>query len=50
MNACLNLVKAFLAPAVKNNPDWLPRFLALEASIFLVRIHFLDLAIFWPYG
>ncbi len=39
MNACLNLVKALLVSTIKNNPDW-PRFLALEASAFLVRIHF----------
>ncbi len=45
MNACLNSVKALLASALRNNPDW-PRFLALEASAFLARIHFLDLAVF----
>ncbi len=47
-NACLNLIKAFLAPEVRNDPDWLLKFLALEASDFFVWIHFLDLAIFWP--
>ncbi len=45
MNTCLNLVKALLASTLRNNPDWL-RFLALEASAFSARIHFLDLAIF----
>ncbi len=42
MNACLNLVKAFLAPKVRNNPDWMPRFLVLKASTFSARIYFLD--------
>ena len=45
MNACLNLVKVCLALEVKNNPDWLLRFLALEASNFVPQIHFLDFAI-----
>ncbi len=45
MNACLNLVKALLVSAVRNDPDW-PRFLALETSAFLARIYFLHLAIF----
>ncbi len=49
MNTCLNLVKAILASAVRNNPDW-PRFLALEASAFSARIHFLDLAVFDLYN
>ncbi len=44
-NACLNLVKAFLALKVRNDPDW-PRFLALETSAFLTQIHILDLAVF----
>ena len=46
MNACLNLVKAFLALVIKKALDWLLRFLALEASTFLAQIHFLDLAVF----
>ncbi len=45
MNACLNLLKDFLASEVRNNPDW-PRFLALKASAFSAWIHFLDLAVF----
>ena len=46
MNAYLNLIKALLASVVKKAPNWLLRFLALEASTFLARIYFLDLAIF----
>ena len=46
MNACLNLVKVFLASVIKKAPDWLLKFLALEVSTFLVLIHFLDLAVF----
>ena len=34
MNACFNLVKALLASVVKKAPDWLLRFLALEAFAF----------------
>ncbi len=49
MNACLNLVKALLASVVRNDPKWLLKFLALEALAFLAQIHFLDLAIFWPF-
>ncbi len=45
-NACLNSVKVFLALKVKNNPNQLANFLALEASTFLTQIHFLDLAVF----
>ncbi len=48
MNAYLNLVKLFLVPEIKNDLDWLTRFLALKASAFLARIYFLDLAVFWP--
>ena len=44
-NACLNLVKAFLASGVRNDADWLLRFLALAASDFSARIYFLDFAI-----
>ncbi len=50
MNACLNLIKVFLALGVRNNLNWLLRFLALETSDFSTRIHFLNLAIFWPFG
>ncbi len=46
MNACFNSVKAFLALEVKNDPDWLLRFLALKVFTFLARIHFFDLAVF----
>ena len=49
MNACLNLVKAFLALARKNVPDWL-RFLALEASAFLTGIYFWILPFFGLYN
>ncbi len=31
---------------MKNDPDWLLRFLALKASNFSAWIHFLDLAVF----
>ncbi len=34
---------------VRNNPDWLLKFLALEASDFPARIYLLDLAVFWPF-
>ncbi len=46
MNACLNLIKAFLALELKNDPNWLLRFLALQASAFLAQIYFFDLAVF----
>ncbi len=36
---------ALLVSTVRNKPDW-PTFLALEASAFLARIQFLDLAVF----
>ncbi len=45
MNACLSLVKAFLASEVRNDLDW-PRFLTLETSAFSAWIHFLNLAVF----
>ena len=34
---------------VRNIFDW-PKFLALEAFVFLAQIHFLNLAVFWPFG
>ena len=47
MNACLNLIKAFLVSVVKNILDWLKlKFLALEAFVFLAQIYFLNLAVF----
>ena len=47
MNAFLNSVKVLLAAEVKNNPDWLLKFLALEASDFFAQIHFLDFTVCW---
>ncbi len=41
------MIKTFLALEIRNNLDWLLRFLALEASDFSARILFLDLAVFW---
>ena len=35
--------------AIRNIPDW-PRFLVLKASVFLLWIHFLDLAVFGLYN
>ncbi len=35
---------------MRNNPDWLLKFLAWEAFDFSARIHFLDLAVFYPSG
>ncbi len=46
MNAGLNLVNAFQASEVRNNLDWLLRFLAREVSDFFAQIHFLDLVVF----
>ena len=41
------MVKAFLAPKVKNARNWLLKFLALETSDFLDQIHFFDFAVCW---
>ncbi len=49
MIVCLNSVKALLVSAIRNDPDC-PRFLALEALVFLARIYFLDLAVFDLYN
>ncbi len=49
MNVCLNLVKAFLVLGIRNDLDWLLRFLALEVFDFFAWINFLDLVVFWPF-
>ncbi len=46
INAYLNLVKASLTLKIRNDLDWMPKFLALKISAFLTRIYFLDLTIF----
>ena len=45
--AFLNLVKASLAPEVKNNLDQLLKFLVLEVFTFLAWIYFFNFAVYW---
>ena len=40
------MVKAFLAPKLKNDLDWMFKFLTLETSAFLAQMHFWVM----PYG
>lgn len=44
-HACFNLGKACLALNVSNIPNW-PKFLALEALVFLPCFYFFDFAVF----